>query len=169
MTAVRETDEPSRSIWTNTLGTITRKDITKRGKAIAVAELSRIMPQFERLLAVNPIDAAIMSTGRDNFRSFQNLKNATHIESKTGIKPGDPGYKLVQATLIHVSVTSPKQYGPDDVHLYLEANHDDIAYIAEQLDDTIRLIPELYKHKDASRGFIETLRNISPALVEGAL
>jgi hypothetical protein len=93
MTAIRSTDESARSIWKDTLGRITGNDFTE------AALLGRIMPQCERLLAINPIDAAIMNTSkyRDNSRAFQNLLRATYIESTTGIAPGDANHNLVQA------------------------------------------------------------------------
>lgn len=168
MTAVRENEPASRSVWRETLGLIAPKDITRRGKDIAIVELARMMPQFKRLLAINPIDAQIMDTG-NNFRSFWNLNHATFIENEIGIAPGDPGYKLVQANVIHVFLTRPNKYSPETVRPYLQDHHDDIIYIAEHLDDTIRLIPELHERKDASRGTIEAMLGVSHVLVEGAL
>lgn len=171
MTAIRNTDEPARIIWEETLGRINTTDMTKHGKIIAVNELARIMPQLERLLAINPIDAALMNNGQkeSHYRPFWNLNHSTYLEKKTGLTPGDDDYKLVQAHLIHVNITQPKKYDNDAVQLYLQTNHDDIAFIAEHLDETLRLLPELYVRKDASRDAIETLLNVKPVLAEGAL
>jgi hypothetical protein len=171
MTAIRLTDEPARIIWRNTLGRINSRDMTRSGKNIVVTELARIMPQFERLLAVNPIDAAIMDAGkyRDISLAFQNLLRASYIENHTGINPGDANYNLIQANLIHLNITRPKKYGTDEVQPYLQTNHDDIAYIAQHIDETLRLLPELYARKLASADAIETLLNVKPVLAEGAL
>jgi len=171
MTAIRSTNEPARSIWRDTLGRILSRDITQRGQKIAVAELTRIIPQCERLLAINPIDAAIMNTGnyRDNSRAFQNLLRATYIEAETGIAPGDSNYNLVQATLIHISIMRPRKYAPDEVQSYFESNEDDIAYIAEHVDETLRLLPELYERKETSADAIATMLDVKPVLAEGAL
>jgi hypothetical protein len=51
----------------------------------------------------------------------------------------------------------------------LQTNHDDIAFIAEHIDKTLRLLPELYERKVASADAIETLLNVKPVLAEGAL
>lgn len=171
MTAVRLTHEQARVIWRDTLGRINGRDMTTRGKNASIIELDRIMPQFERLISINPIDAAILNTGkyRDNSRAFQNLLRATYIETQTGIKPGDANYNLVQANLIHLTLTRHKKYDPDAVHPYLDANRDDITYIAEHVDETLRLLPELYGRKLASADAIETLINVKPVLAEGAL
>lgn len=171
MTAIKLTDESARTIWRDTLGRITGKDLTKRGTNNAVTELNRLMPQYERLLAINPIDAAIMGIGkyRDSSRTFQNLLRATYIETHTGIAPGDTNYNLVQANLIHITITRPKKYGPGEVQTYLQTHHDDITYIAQRIDDTIRLLPELYERRDASADAIQTLHDITPALIEGML
>lgn len=165
MTAIRNTDEPARGIWSDTIGRITGNDFT------TAALLDRIMPQCERLLAINPIDVAIMDIGkyRDISRAFQNLLRATYIENHTGIKPGDADYNLVQANLIHINITRPKKYGTDEVQPYLQTNHDDIAFIAEHIDETLRLLPELYARKLASADAIETMLNVKPVLAEGAL
>jgi len=170
MTAIRDTDEPARIIWRDTLGHITGRDITKRGKTIALTELARIMPQYERLLAINPIDAAIMNTGnKSNSRPFWNLRHSTFIEEHTGIAPGDTNYNLVQANLIHVNIMRPKKYDAENVEPYLQAHHEDITFIAEHVDETLRLLPELYKRTEASADAIATLLDVKPVLAVGAL
>jgi hypothetical protein len=172
MTAVRETDETSRSVWATSLGSIDSRDSTKRGEDLAIIHLTRIMGQYERLLAINPIEAAVMhASGHqgNRVRFFQTMNNAVYIENQTGINPGDADYDLVQANLIHVAVTRPQKYGPDEVQLYLQTHRDDINYIADHLNDAIRLIPELHERQDASRENIKAMLSVNPVLVDGAL
>lgn len=171
MNAVRNTDEPFRGMWARTLGGITLKDITKRGKNIATSELARIMPQFERLLAINPLDAALLNVDPKEYeyRGFWNLTRASYIEKQTGISPGDTGYAFVQASLIHVAITRPKKFDVDDVQPYLQKHHADIAFIAENINGTLGILRELHVRKDGSREAVELMLGLSPSLAEGAL
>lgn len=149
---------------------VSRRD-AKRGNSIAMDHYARIMPQYERLLSINPIGIAMMHAGQREISSdtFWNFNNATFIESQTGINPGDPGYNLVQANLIHVAIMRPRPYGPNKVQPCLQDNHDDITYISEHLDDVLRLFTGLHERQDASRATIEAMLSVSPAFAEGAL
>lgn len=171
MTAIRNTDKSLRSVWTETLGGMITNDPTKRGTAKAVIELNRLRPAYERLLAVNPLNIALLGTGQKDaeLRTFWNLTRSVHIENHTGIAPGDDGYSLVLANLIHVNLARHDKYGQEEVQPYLAANRNVITYIAEHIDETLKALPELYKRKATSRDAIETILDINPVLAEGAL
>lgn len=172
MNAVRDTDESARSVWTASLGSVDSRDMTKRGEDLAIIHLTRIMGQFERMLAINPIEAAIMNAigpGTNHVVYFRTMNNATYIENEIELAPGDRNYNLVQANLIHVAATQPQKYGPDQVRLHLQTHHDDITYIADHIDDAIRLFAGLHERQDASRETIEAMLSVNPLLAEGAL
>lgn len=163
MEAITNADKPTRDVWQGTIGSMS--EFTTFYNNVS----------YKRMLANNELTARLISAiGSDVIPTpylFRTDNLAIDIENEMNISPGDPRYNEVQAGIVYLAITAPKEVSRALSDLtFLQTNRDDIMTIANNMMKTIKMLPSLCKRGDASRHAINGLRKVTaPSLADGAL
>jgi hypothetical protein len=118
---------------------------------------------YRRMIELVQLSVALLPDAPPGYRSHKIAERAEAAESITGVYPGDPEYVETKAWMIVQEIESLR---PDAFGSTAGAR----AFIAENLEKVMPLIPELLKRRTASEGVIrELLSNEASSLNDGVL